>query len=59
MAWLIDQEIRQLIVDAESKADEILRPKRNVLDKIAEALLKEEVLEREDIERIIKEAMSN
>jgi len=56
LAWLMDQEIRKLIVDAELKADEILRPKRNVLDKIAEALLKEEVLEREDIERIIKEA---
>ncbi len=56
LAWLMDQEIRKLIVDAELKADEILRPKRNVLDKIAEALLKEEVLEREDIDRIIKEA---
>lgn len=59
LAWLMDQEIRKLIVDAESKADEILRPKRNVLDKIAEALLKEEVLEREDIDRIIKKAMNN
>ncbi|MBI5741957.1 MAG: ATP-dependent metallopeptidase FtsH/Yme1/Tma family protein [Nitrospirae bacterium] len=58
LAWLMDQEIRQLIVDAEARADEILRPKRNLLDKIAESLLKEEVLEREDIERIIKEAKS-
>jgi cell division protease FtsH len=56
LAWLMDQEIRKLIVDAESKADEILRPIRNVLDKIAEALLKEEVLEKDDIERIIREA---
>lgn len=56
LAWLMDQEIRKLIVDAESKADEILGTKRNVLDKLAEALLKDEVLERGDIERIIKEA---
>jgi cell division protease FtsH len=59
LAWLMDQEIRRLIVDAESKADEILGTKRNVLDKLAEALLKDEVLERDDIERIIKEAMSS
>lgn len=56
LAWLMDQEIRKLIVDAELKADEILSAKKNILDKLAEELMKEEVLDREDIERIIKEA---
>lgn len=56
LAWLMDQEIRKLIVDAELKADEILSARKNILDKLAEELMKEEVLDREDIERIIKEA---
>jgi len=56
MTWLMDQEIRKLIIDAESKADEILADKRHVLDNLAGALIKEEVLDRADVERIIKEA---
>lgn len=53
MAWLMDQEIQKLIVEAESKAKEILTMNRHVLDNLAEALMKEEVLEKADIERII------
>ncbi len=56
MAWLMDQEIRRLIIEAEAKAEEILRNKRNVLETLAETLIKEEVLDREDVDRIIKEA---
>lgn len=56
MAWLMDQEIRELVTHAESIAEEILKPNRQVLDNLAEALIKEEVLERADIERIIKES---
>jgi len=55
MAWLMDQEIRRLIVDAEKKAEEILKPRRRVLDRIADALVKVEVLTRDEIDRIIKE----
>jgi len=55
MAWLMDQEIQRLIKEAEEKAKEILIGRRHVLDNLAEALIKEEVLEKEDIERIIKE----
>ncbi len=54
MAWLMDQEIRKLIIDAESKAKEILTGNKDVLDSLAEALLKEESLEKNDVERIIK-----
>jgi cell division protease FtsH len=55
MAWLMDQEIQRLIKEAEEKAKEILIGSRHVLNNLAEALIKEEVLEKEDIERIIKE----
>jgi cell division protease FtsH len=53
MAWLMDQEIQKIIIEAEAKATEILKSKRPVLDALAEALMKEETLERADVERII------
>jgi cell division protease FtsH len=56
LAWLMDQEIQRLIAEAEKTADGVLSKNRPVLDKLAEGLLKEEILDREDIERIIKEA---
>ncbi len=54
MAWVMDQEIRKLIIDAEARATEILTGKRNTLDALAGALIKEEMLERADVERIIQ-----
>lgn len=54
MAWLMDQEIRKLIINAESKAEEVLTDNKDVLDSLAEALLKEEILDKNDVERIIK-----
>ena len=56
MAWVMDQEIRKMIIDAESRATEILTEKRHTLDALAEALMKEEMLERADVERIIIQA---
>ena len=56
MAWLMDQEIRKLLTDAELKAEEILINNKHILDNLAEALIKEEVLERDDVERIIKKS---
>jgi len=57
MAWLMDQEIRRLIVEAEARAEEILKNRRAVLDRLAETLIREEVLDREDIDRIIRESV--
>ncbi|MBI5076357.1 MAG: ATP-dependent metallopeptidase FtsH/Yme1/Tma family protein [Nitrospirae bacterium] len=54
MAWIMDQEIQKLIMDAESKATEMLSGKRQILDALAEALIKDEILERADVERIIQ-----
>lgn len=56
MAWLMDQEIRELITRAEAKAEEILTTNRHILDNLADALIKDEVLERDDIARIIRES---
>jgi len=56
MAWLMDQEIRELMNHAEAEADQILKTNRKALDNLAEALIKEEVLERDAVERIIKES---
>jgi len=54
MAWVMDQEIREMIIGAESRATEILTGKRHTLDALAEALIKDEMLERADVERIIQ-----
>jgi cell division protease FtsH len=56
MAWLMDQEIRNLIIEAETRANEILETNKNILIMISEELLKEEVLDKNDVERIIKES---
>ena len=54
LAWLMDQEIRRLIVEAEARAEEILEANKTALDNLAEALIKEESLEKEDVERLLK-----
>jgi cell division protease FtsH len=56
MAWIMDQEIQKMIIDAESRATEILTGKRHALDALAEALMKEEMLERADVERIMQDS---
>ncbi len=56
MAWLIDQEIQKLLNVAESRSKEILLKNRKVLDALAEALIKEEILDKADIEKIISES---
>jgi cell division protease FtsH len=56
MAWLMDQEIQKVINEADEKAKEILARDRHVLDNLAAALIKEEVLEKDDVEKIIRES---
>ncbi len=54
MAWMMDQEIQRLINEAERVAEEVLTKNRHILDPLAEALMKEEVLDREEVEKIIE-----
>jgi cell division protease FtsH len=56
MAWLIDQEMRRLITEAERRAEDILRSNRHVLDALAQELLEKEILNKEEIEAVIKRA---
>jgi len=52
MACLMDQEIRKLVLEAEALSDKILAGKRQTLELLAERLIKDETLDREDVERI-------
>ena len=53
-AKLIDQEVSQLITEAKQRAMLVLKANRPFLDKLAEALLKEETLEEEAVDEILK-----
>jgi cell division protease FtsH len=56
MAWLLDKEIHQLVINAEVQAEEILTAHRDILEHLAKTLTKEEVLDSEAIELILKES---
>ncbi len=56
MAWIMDQEIQRLLNEAESTAIGILTKNRHILEALADMLIKEEVLDKEQVERIITEA---
>jgi len=56
MAWLIDQEIQKLMMEAESAAVEILQNNRTTLVNLAEKLLVEEILDKEAVDKIIEDS---
>jgi cell division protease FtsH len=58
MAWRLDQEIQKMILDAEAMAEKILHRNRKSLVALAETLIKEETLDREAVEKIIKKTTS-
>ncbi|HSQ98112.1 MAG TPA: ATP-dependent zinc metalloprotease FtsH [Rickettsiales bacterium] len=51
---LIDSEIKDIITQQKAKAEKLLKSKKNDLIAVAEALLKHETLDREQVEKIIK-----
>jgi cell division protease FtsH len=53
MAWLIDQEIAELIKTAENKTEELIAGNRNKLNAIANALLEEETLDGKRIAEVL------
>ena len=53
-AKLIDQEVAQLITEAKQRAMLVLKENRSFLDKLAEALLKDETLEESGVDEILK-----
>lgn len=54
VAYAIDQEIRQLIDKCYSMAEKVILENMDKLKKLAETLLEREVLEGEDIDRILE-----
>ncbi|HQR44326.1 MAG TPA: cell division protein FtsH, partial [Gemmatales bacterium] len=51
---LIDEEVRRLVLEAESRAVEHLTTHRKKLDLLAEALLKREELSKEEVDLLLK-----
>lgn len=55
-AELIDQEVKALSDEAALRAEAVLKANKPILDKLAEALLKQETLEEKDLEPILRDA---
>ncbi len=54
VATLIDKEIEKIIKEARKEAKNILIKKKNLLNKVAQALISQETIEREEFESLIK-----
>lgn len=55
-AELIDQEVKALSDEAARRAEVVLKANKTVLDRLAEALLKQETLEEKELEPLLKDA---
>jgi cell division protease FtsH len=53
-AELIDKEVRRLLDEAYKKTEALIEANRDMVEKIAEALLKYETLDASDVERILQ-----
>ncbi|MBM4288740.1 MAG: ATP-dependent metallopeptidase FtsH/Yme1/Tma family protein [Deltaproteobacteria bacterium] len=51
----IDREVSSLVIQAYNRAQEILAGKRDVLDRVAKLLLDQEILEGDDLRRVLNE----
>jgi len=51
---LIDQEVKRIVKEASDRAENLLRKNEDVLHRIAKALLEREILDGEEIDRIIQ-----
>ena len=52
-AKLIDQEVKTLVMDGYTRATDLLKNNRDVLEKMAQALLERETIDGKDIQDII------
>jgi cell division protease FtsH len=53
-AQMVDDEVKRLVDEAYSRASSILSQHRELLDRIAQALLERETIDREDLDRLVK-----
>jgi cell division protease FtsH len=49
----IDEEIKKIIISAYKQAVKLIKEKRKLLDKVAEALIKKESLDQDEFEKIV------
>ncbi len=54
-AQMVDDEVKRLVDEAYARATEILSANRELLDRIANALLERETIDREDLDRLVKD----
>jgi len=54
-AQMVDDEVKRLIDEAYARATEILTANRELLDRIAAALLERETIDRDDLDRLVKD----
>ena len=54
-ARIIDQEVKHLITEAYAKAQNVINKRREKLEHIAKVLIKQETIEREEFNRLVKE----
>jgi cell division protease FtsH len=53
-AQMVDTEVKRLVDEAYARATEIISQNRELLDRIAVALLDRETIDREDLDRLVK-----
>jgi cell division protease FtsH len=53
-AQMVDDEVKRLVDEAYARATAILANNRELLDRIADALLERETIDREDLDRLVK-----
>ena len=50
----IDSEIKQLVVEAHTRASSVLRDRRGILDTLARRLMEQEVVEGADVRALVQ-----
>ena len=53
-AQMVDDEVKRLVDEAYARATTIIMENRELLDRIADALLERETIDREDLDRLVK-----
>jgi cell division protease FtsH len=54
-AQMVDDEVKRLVDEAYARATTIIMEHRELLDRIADALLEHETIDREDLDRLVKD----
>jgi cell division protease FtsH len=54
-AQMVDDEVKRLVDEAYARATSIISDHRELLDRIADTLLERETIDREDLDRLVKD----